>query len=232
MIYSIVRAGVSRSFEEPHPFTEGACEGSAARVYIGSDCGRAFAAEWVNGAVLATAPFIAIELGAECLGVHTGVAKQGEAGGDMSHVFGFARFKLGAAEASNLIELVKPANADETALGSLKSAFESAGFKVAVCGDFPGRIVDRLVRPYYNAALRRLDERLASAADLDATLRLGLGYPEGPIALLDRTGLADHYVVTKALYEALGDAAYAPARRAQIAHARSSGAGEVIGAIK
>jgi len=53
------------------------------------------------------------------------------------------------------------------------------------------------------------------------TLRLGLGYPEGPIALLERTGLEHHYEVTQALYEALGDSAYAPARRAQVAHRRA-----------
>jgi 3-hydroxybutyryl-CoA dehydrogenase len=98
--------------------------------------------------------------------------------------------------------------------------FESAGLKVAVCGDFAGRIIDRLVRPYYNAALRRLDEGLASAGDLDTTLKLGLGYPEGPIELLERTGLAQHFAVTQALFEACGDPVYAPARRARVAWQR------------
>ena len=82
-------------------------------------------------------------------------------------------------------------------------------------------IIDRLARPYYNAALRRLDEGLASAGDLDTTLKLGLGYPEGPISLLERTGLAEHYDVTQALHEALADPAYAPARRARVAKLRS-----------
>jgi 3-hydroxybutyryl-CoA dehydrogenase len=81
--------------------------------------------------------------------------------------------------------------------------------------------VDRLIRPYLNAALRRLDEGLATADDMDATLKLGLGYPEGPIALLERTGLAAHFDVSQALYEALGDAAYAPARRARVAKLRA-----------
>ena len=93
--------------------------------------------------------------------------------------------------------------------------------KVAVCGDFPGRIVNRLIRPYLNAALRRLDEKLASAQDMDKTLCLGLGYPEGPISLLTRTGLAEHFDVTQALYLALGQEAYAPAHRAQVAKARA-----------
>ena len=89
-----------------------------------------------------------------------------------------------------------------------------------MCGDFAGRIIDRLVRPYYNAALRRLDEGLATADDLDTTLKLGLGYPEGPIALLERTGLAHHFDVTQALYEATGEQPYAPARRARVAKSR------------
>jgi 3-hydroxybutyryl-CoA dehydrogenase len=55
---------------------------------------------------------------------------------------------------------------------------------------------------------------------MDTTLKLGLGYPEGPVALLERTGLAAHFDVTQALYEALGDAAYAPARRARVAKQR------------
>jgi 3-hydroxybutyryl-CoA dehydrogenase len=90
----------------------------------------------------------------------------------------------------------------------------------------PGRIIDRLVRPYYNAALRRLDEGLATAADMDTTLKLGLGYPEGPIALLERSGLGHHFDVTQALYEATGDSAYAPARRARVAKQRLTAAAQ------
>ena len=135
-------------------------------------------------------------------------------------MLGFARFRMGNAEPSNLIELVKQPQTSPAALTACKSLFESFGFKVAVCADVPGRIVNRLIRPYLNAALRRLDERLASAADLDATLKMGLGYPEGPIALLERTGLAAHFDVTQALYEWTGDAAFAPARRARVAKLR------------
>ena len=103
----------------------------------------------------------------------------------------------------------------EATLAAAKAAFEAADLVVAVCGDFPGRILNRLIRPYYNAALRRLDEGLASANDMDMTLRLGLGYPEGPIALLNRSGLHHHFEVTQDLYEQLGQEAYAPARRAR-----------------
>ena len=54
------------------------------------------------------------------------------------------------------------------------------------------------------------------------TLMLGLGYPEGPLALLDRTGLVYHHDVTEALYRQLGDEDFVPARRAQVAKARAS----------
>jgi 3-hydroxybutyryl-CoA dehydrogenase len=55
---------------------------------------------------------------------------------------------------------------------------------------------------------------------MDATLRMGLGYPEGPIELLNRTGLSHHYEVTQALYEQLGQEAYVAAPRARTAWLR------------
>jgi 3-hydroxybutyryl-CoA dehydrogenase len=211
--YKIVQAGASRSFPAPHAFLEHVDANGASRVFIGAGAGATFTA----AGDLAACPFVAIELGQECLGVHTGEAR----GQEGSNVVGFARFRLGRGEPTALVELVRQPQTHEAALAAARAAFEAAGFKVAVCGDFPGRIVDRLIRPYLNAALRRLDEQLASADDLDKTLCVGLGYPEGPIALLERTGLAEHHDATLALYRALGQEAYAPARRAQVAKARA-----------
>ncbi|MEX3931140.1 3-hydroxyacyl-CoA dehydrogenase family protein [Paraburkholderia phymatum] len=215
MTYKVLKSGESRSFPSSHPFLEAAAQGPSL-VFIGDKAGEAFreAAQ-----VARDAPFVAIELGSECLGSHTGE----NAGNEGSNVVGFARFRLGDAQPSNLIEVVRQPATDPQALSLARAAFEAAGFRVAVCGDFPGRIVDRLIRPYYNAALRRLDEKLATADDLDMTLRLGLGYPEGPIALLHRTGLRHHYEVSMRLYEVLGDAAYMPARRAHVAHQCAKG---------
>jgi len=211
-IYKIIQAGESRSFPASHPFIERADPQGASRVFTGKDAGAAFRGAGELGAC----PFVAIELGQECLGVHTGEAR----GREGSNVVGFARFRLGRGDPTPLVELVRQPATRASAIEAARAAFEAAGLKVAVCGDFPGRIVDRLIRPYLNAALRRLDEKLASAGDLDKTLCLGLGYPEGPISLLERTGLAEHHDVTLALYHALGQEAYAPARRAQVAKVR------------
>jgi 3-hydroxybutyryl-CoA dehydrogenase len=212
MEYELIDTGGSRSFPRDDALLANASGEGSALVIIGNAAGAALSRLAAPERYAA----IIVELGGECLGVHTGESR-GEEG---SNVLGFARFRMGTAEPTALVELVRQPRSHEAALEAARAIFERAGLQVAVCGDFPGRIVDRLVRPYFNAALRRLDEGLASADDLDTTLRLGLGYPEGPIALLERAGLEHHYDVTQALFEAYGDQAYAPARRARVAKRR------------
>ena len=107
-----------------------------------------------------------------------------------------------------------------SATKAARALFESAGLEVALYADQAGRIVDRLIRPVSNAALRFLDEGLASTEAMDTTYRLGLGYPDGPIERVMRGGLARHHEVTSALFEVYGTAAYAPARRAVVARRR------------
>jgi 3-hydroxybutyryl-CoA dehydrogenase len=215
MQYAILDTGFSRSFPAAHALLAGAAKDlKSARVVIviGEHAGKHAKSlkKWKDKTA------VLIELGTESLGMYTGESRAEEG----SNVLGFARFRLGIAEPTNLVELVRQPRTGEAALAAAKEVIEGAGLQVAVCGDFAGRIIDRLVRPYYNAALCRLDEGLATADDLDTTLKLGLGYPEGPIALLERTGLAHHFDVTQALHEATGEQPYAPARRARVAKSR------------
>ncbi|HTE15779.1 MAG TPA: 3-hydroxyacyl-CoA dehydrogenase family protein, partial [Burkholderiales bacterium] len=174
MQYSIINAGGSNGFEDDHALLKGASRSGDAVVILGAEAGSAFAK--LPGATQKTA--VLIEVHGECLGVHTGEAR-GEEGGN---VLGFARFRLGAGAPANLVEVVRQPRTSDAAVAAARTIFESAGLQVAVCGDFAVRIIDRLVRPYYNATLARLDEGLATADDLDTTLKLGLGYPEGPIS--------------------------------------------------
>lgn len=198
----LIERGPSASFPEPHPFLDAARRDSSIVVAIGTDAG--------DVAGLAGFRVALIELGSECLGVHS----------DAANVLGFARFRLGSDPPAPLVELVRQNSSADDAIAAAQALFAAAELEVALCNDVAGRIVDRLIRPYFNAVLTRLDQGLASAADLDLTLRLGLGYPEGPVALLERSGLAQHFAVSEALFAAYGERAYAPARRARVAHER------------
>jgi 3-hydroxybutyryl-CoA dehydrogenase len=205
MRYAISRQGESRSFPDGDSFLDGAAQDAEVVLYLGV----AHEPDSAKKAIL-------IELGVECLGVHTGEGY----GGEGSNVLGFARYRNGDDPPSRLIELVVQPNSDPAAIEAARAVFEGAGLEVAVCADQAGRIVDRLVRPVYNAALRFLDEGLASAEAMDTTCRLGLGYPDGPIERVLRGGLARHHEITSALFEVYGSAAYAPARRAVVARQR------------
>lgn len=214
MSAKILCHGPSRSFPNGPAEFEAAAAAGAGLIILGTGAGRSLA----EMSDVDDFGFIAIELGVECLAVHTGL----EASSRGERTVGFARFRMGEAAPTKLVELVRQPWTRSEAVAAAKSVFEAAGFVVAICGDFPGRIVDRLIRPYLNAVLRRLDEQLASAEDLDATLCKGLGYPEGPIALLNRTGLAEHFDVTEALHRALGGSDFLPARRARVAKSRAA----------
>lgn len=207
--YCIVDTRGSRSFPKSHPFIDSAADAGEIVVYIGSTAGERFAPDPAKTAIL-------VELGTECLGTHTGE----NAGHKGSNVLGFSRFRLGDGDPADLVELVRQPGTSAEAIDAATQLFEAAGLDVAVCNDFTGRIVDRLVRPYYNDALKAIDEGIASADDFDLTVRLGLGYRDGPIELLERTGLHYHHDVTKALFEMYGDRFYVPARRAVVAKNR------------
>ncbi len=206
MPYQIIQASESRSFPDRHALFDNAAKDGEGIVFIGDQAAAAFDESME---LIEAAAFVAIELGTECLGVHIA----DDDGPD--NVVGFARFRLGDDAPTQLVELVRMPYTSERTLTAARACFESAGLVVVVCSDSPGRILDRLIRPYFNAVLRRLDDGLASANDMDITLRLGLGYPDGPIALLNRTGLHHHFAVSQDLYEQLGQEAYAPARRAR-----------------
>jgi len=207
MRYAIVRGGESRSFPEGDPFLSSgsSIEDAEAVIHLGA----AFVPDPGKSAIL-------VELGTESLAVHTGE----DADDAFANVVGFARYRNGDDPPSRLVELVRRPWTKDGAVEAARKVFENAGLEVVLCADQAGRIIDRLVRPKYNAALRLLDEGLATQADMDLTCRLGLGYPDGPIERVKRGGLAQHFEVTQALFETYGTPAYAPPRQAIVAARR------------
>jgi 3-hydroxybutyryl-CoA dehydrogenase len=206
MSYAIL-GGPSRSFPAGDPFIDGAVpDGEVLVILRGGDTDA-------RGRVATL-----IELHHESLGEHTGETN-GEEG---SNVLGFARWRNGDDPPSPLVELVVQKNSAPEAIAAARAVFEGAGLTVALCTDQPGRILDRLLRPKYNASLRFLDEGLATQPDMDLTCKLGLGYPDGPIERLLRGGLHHHHEASAALFEAFGTPGYAPARRAVVAARRKA----------
>jgi 3-hydroxybutyryl-CoA dehydrogenase len=206
MTYAMIQNGQSRSFPEGDTFLGGASESKGADILIYS--GIPFVADASKKAIL-------VELGNESLAQHIGDDDE------HANVLGFARYRNGDDAPSKLVELVRPPSASDATVAVATDLFKEAGLEVVVSADQIGRIINRLVIPKYNAALRFLDEGLATQADMDLTCKLGLGYPDGPLERIFRGGMARHYDVTRALFETYGTPSYAPPRRAIVAHHRS-----------
>jgi 3-hydroxybutyryl-CoA dehydrogenase len=112
--------------------------------------------------------------------------------------------------AIRLVEIVRAlATTDET-IDQLAKFVESLGKVSIVVKDRPGFLVNRLLMPYLNDVIQAYDEKLASAEDIDIAVELGLGYPMGPLKLLDLIGLDVHEHATCAAYESCHDPSLAP----------------------
>jgi 3-hydroxybutyryl-CoA dehydrogenase len=79
------------------------------------------------------------------------------------------------------------------------------------CGDRAGFIVNALLFPYLNDAVRMIEEHYASVDDVDTAMQLGCGYPMGPFALLDVVGLDVSLTIEKVLHGEFREPGLAPA---------------------
>lgn len=88
-----------------------------------------------------------------------------------------------------LVEVIRgPATTDDTEAFVLE-VIASMGKTALASADRPGFIINRMLFPLLAEAMRACDEGVASATDIDAGARLGLGHPVGPLELADRIGL-------------------------------------------
>jgi len=87
-----------------------------------------------------------------------------------------------------LLEVVRiPETSDET-FNAMMAWGKAIGKTTVSCKDTPGFIVNRLLVPYIAEAIRMLERGDASAKDIDIAMKLGAGYPMGPIELSDYVG--------------------------------------------
>jgi len=109
-----------------------------------------------------------------------------------------------------LVEVVKTILTDEDVY---ERAFEFAKRlgKVPVrANDTTGFIVNRLLVPYMLDAIRALEEGVGSIVDIDASMKLGLGYPMGPFTLGDFVGLDTTYYIAEIMFNEFREKRFAP----------------------
>lgn len=88
-----------------------------------------------------------------------------------------------------LLEVVKGNETSEATYKSMMDWGKSVGKTCITCKDTPGFVVNRLLVPYICEAIRLFERGDASARDIDTAMKLGAGYPMGPLELADYVGL-------------------------------------------
>jgi 3-hydroxybutyryl-CoA dehydrogenase len=109
----------------------------------------------------------------------------------------------------DLVELVKPLTASDETLAAVRAFAEACGKTPVQVKDQAGFIVNALLFPYLNNAVRLLEQGVASVEDIDTAMKGGCGFPMGPFALLDLVGLDTSLAILDALYAEFRDPNYA-----------------------
>jgi 3-hydroxybutyryl-CoA dehydrogenase len=109
-----------------------------------------------------------------------------------------------------VIEVVRALQTDPGLPDRLAGFARALGKEPVLVKDRPGFLINRLLMPYLNDVIQAYDDELATAEDIDTALKLGLGYKQGPLELLDMIGLDVHEHATRSAYAATLDPAFAP----------------------
>jgi 3-hydroxybutyryl-CoA dehydrogenase len=114
-------------------------------------------------------------------------------------------------------------NSPATSTAAVQAAqqlFAAEGIASFVVADSPGYVAPRVVACIVNLACEMAQQGIASPSDLDAAVRLGLGYPSGPFEWGDRIGATRILAILRGLYDTFGDQRYRPSpwlvRRAEL----------------
>jgi 3-hydroxybutyryl-CoA dehydrogenase len=110
-----------------------------------------------------------------------------------------------------LVEVVRTVVTEQQVVEDIKGLADRLGKVPVVIGDKAGFIANALLFGYLNHAVSMYESRYASREDIDAAMRLGCGYPMGPLALLDLIGLDTAYEILDTMYKQSRDRLHAPA---------------------
>jgi 3-hydroxybutyryl-CoA dehydrogenase len=108
-----------------------------------------------------------------------------------------------------LVEIIRGRETSEQTLATTLELATSLGKTPITSLDYPGFIVNRMLVPFVNEAIRALMEGIGTREDIDQGARLGLHHPMGPLELADFVGLDTHLYICDVLYEGLHDPRFA-----------------------
>ncbi|MFJ6433482.1 3-hydroxyacyl-CoA dehydrogenase family protein [Streptomyces sp. NPDC091416] len=115
------------------------------------------------------------------------------------------------APAMKLVEVVRTVLTADDVHATVREVCGKVRKHPVDCGDRAGFIVNALLFPYLNNAIKMVEEHYASLDDIDAAMKLGGGYPMGPFELLDVVGLDVSLAIEKVLHSEFRDPGLAPA---------------------
>jgi len=104
-----------------------------------------------------------------------------------------------------LLEVVRALETSDETIAACAEAGRRMGKEVIVVRESPGFITSRINAMIGNEAFYMLQEGIASAADIDKALKLGLNHPMGPFELVDLVGLDVRLSILEYLHKALGE---------------------------
>ena len=113
----------------------------------------------------------------------------------------------------SLVEIVRTLVTSDETVERVRDFADSCGKDPVIVKDQAGFIVNALLFPYLNNAVRLLENGTASLEDIDTAMKGGCNFPMGPFALLDLVGLDTSLAILDALYTEFNDPNYAPAPR-------------------
>ncbi|MFB6777185.1 3-hydroxyacyl-CoA dehydrogenase family protein [Streptomyces sp. NPDC056352] len=115
------------------------------------------------------------------------------------------------APAMKLVEVVRTVLTSDDVHETVREVCRKIRKHPVDCGDRAGFIVNALLFPYLNNAIKMVEEHYATLDDIDAAMKLGGGYPMGPFELLDVVGLDVSLAIEKVLHGEFRDPGLAPA---------------------
>jgi 3-hydroxybutyryl-CoA dehydrogenase len=109
-----------------------------------------------------------------------------------------------------LVEVIRTVLTDEGVYAQAVALGESFGKTAVKTSDRTGFIVNRLLVPYLLDAIRALEEGVGSIVDIDNAMKLGCGYPMGPLTLGDFVGLDTTYYIANIMFDEFKEKRFAP----------------------